>query len=98
MGITNIISGHVNEALGFNQDLYEKRIAICKKCPLYTKHKIIGEYCSPQLYLNPETNDISFKYKHGYKHGCGCRLDAKTRLKNEKCPVGKWTKETYNKK
>ena len=33
MGLIDIISGHVNEAINKNEDLSEKRLAICKECP-----------------------------------------------------------------
>ena len=37
MGWIDIISGHVDEALWKkrNEDLSEKRLAVCKECPLY---------------------------------------------------------------
>ena len=38
MGLIDIISGHVNEAINKNEDLSEKRLAICKECPL-KKHQ-----------------------------------------------------------
>lgn len=63
---------------------------ICEHCPLFISSGVMGSRCSPYLYVNPETNDVSFKYKKGYKNGCGCRLEAKTRLKRSKCPLGKW--------
>ena len=35
MEIGQIVKGHVNEVLGLNEDLKEKRMQICLKCPLY---------------------------------------------------------------
>ena len=91
MGIGQIIDGHIKEALGVNQSLSEKRLDICEICPIFSrKNKTIGGVCSSYLYLNPVTNEISTVYKKGYFKGCGCRLNAKTRLKNQKCPAGKW--------
>lgn len=46
--------------------------------------------CNSKLWLNPETGDVSDTVRDGYYKGCGCRLDAKTTLINEKCPAGKW--------
>lgn len=46
--------------------------------------------CSSKLWLNPETNDVSIEKKDGYIKGCGCRINAKIRVADEKCPAGKW--------
>lgn len=89
MEITEIIKGHINEALNANQDLSEERIKICKQCPLYIK-KSYGEVCNNELFLNKETGDVSVYPKNGYYRGCGCRLKAKTTLITAHCPVGKW--------
>lgn len=51
MGLIDIISGHVNEAINKNEDLSEKRLAICKECPLY-KETPMGPICNPRLYIN----------------------------------------------
>lgn len=91
MGITDIIDGHIKEALGVNQTLAERRLEICESCPIFNRiNKTIGGVCSSYLYLNPTTNEISTKFKEGFFRGCGCRLNAKTRLINAKCPAGKW--------
>lgn len=76
----NIVEGHINEVLGKQQSLFEKRIEICKECPLFTNSNI-GFIC-----------DSRKKIKDGDKtvKGCGCRLSAKARLKNETCILKKW--------
>ena len=76
----NIIKGHINEVLKKEQDLYLYRIGICKECPLYTNTKI-GHLCDKAKYINKDYKII---------HGCGCRLDAKARLFDEKCILNKW--------
>ena len=76
----NIIKGHINEVLKKEQDLYLYRIEICKECPLYTNTKI-GHLCDKTKYVNKDGKII---------HGCGCRLDAKARLFDEKCVLNKW--------
>ena len=40
----NIVSGHLNELAGGNQELFELRYAICKVCPHIDKIAI-GEVC-----------------------------------------------------
>ena len=53
----------------------------------YNKIKDENKY----YYVNPETGDV-YTYKRGdnYYKGCGCRLQAKTRLVNAHCPAKKW--------
>ncbi len=86
--ITDIIKGHANEFLGLNEDMSQKRLAICKKCPIYSPS--YGGLCNSDLYINPETGRISFEAKEGYVRGCGCRLKAKTTLPNSHCIINKW--------
>ena len=88
MEIGNIVKGHVNELLGLNKDISQERLKICKVCPLFLNS--LGGLCNPKLYLNPNTGDVSTKYKDGYGKGCGCRLQAKTKLINAHCPNDKW--------
>lgn len=90
MGIGKIVEGHAKEAFGINEELKDKRLSICRNCPLYTETGLIGPMCSPYLYVNPETEDVSTRFKTGYIRGCGCRLNAKARLKDAKCPLDKW--------
>lgn len=88
MEIGNIVKGHINEALGLNKDLSKSRMQICYSCPLYSDK--FGGLCNSKLWLNQLTGDISTINKPGYKNGCGCRLQAKTKLSNAVCPLGKW--------
>ena len=77
----NIIKGHINEVLKKEQDLYLYRINICQDCPLFTKTRI-GSLCDKAKYITDENGNTI--------HGCGCRLDAKARLFDEKCVLNKW--------
>lgn len=88
MEIGNIVKGHVNEFLGLNKDISQERMKICKVCPLFLNS--MGGMCNPRLYLNPQTGDVSTKYKDGYGKGCGCILTKKTKLPNGHCPNNKW--------
>lgn len=90
MEINDIASGFYNKLLDKNKSLQKERISICKTCKLYKLDDIFGEMCNKKLYLNPETNEVSKKHKKGFYNGCGCILDAKTRVENSKCPINKW--------
>jgi hypothetical protein len=89
MEIGNIVQGHVNEFLGLNKNLQIERLKVCEKCPLL-KRTFLGLVCNSNLYLNPETNDVSDVEKENYVNGCGCRLSAKTSGPQSKCPANKW--------
>ena len=64
-----------------------KRTIICRKCPICNNER---EICNANLYLNPETNDVSTESKEGYIKGCGCHLKWKIANIKSKCPAGKW--------
>lgn len=88
MQVGQIIEGHFNEIINKNQDISQKRLEICYKCPLYSPR--FGGLCNNRLWLNVETGDVSTTNKIGYMRGCGCRLLAKTRVPEAHCPVNKW--------
>ena len=88
MGIKQIVSGHVNELFNINEDISEKRLRICYACPIYSPK--FGGVCNSDLWLNPNTEDVSLYKQDGYFRGCGCRLGAKTRVQDAECPAGKW--------
>lgn len=86
----NIIKGHLKEILNLEEELSKSRLAICENCPLYKNDSLLGIICSTQIYVDTLTGKTSTYPKKGYRCGCGCRLDAKTRLKDELCPLNKW--------
>ena len=88
MEIGQIVQGHVNELLGLNESLKDKRMKICLKCPLYKD--TLGGICNSNLWLNPKTNEISTEQEMGYYRGCGCRLQAKTTLTTASYKIKKW--------
>lgn len=90
VNVGQIVQGHVNEALNKEKDLYTRRIEICKNCPLFTNKKVVGYVCDSKKYYNPETDELGEFPQKGFINGCGCRLEAKTRLKSAKCVLGKW--------
>ena len=64
-------------------------MAVCEKCPLLII-KWYGRVCNDKLWINQNTGETSLENKQDYIRGCGCRLDAKTRDLNSKCPMNKW--------
>lgn len=98
MSLKGIIEGHINEfkaVLGIEDEEKEKifnsRKNICLNCPLKN-----GNTCNPSLFIHPKTLEVSKTSKQGYAKGCGCRLSAKQRSPNDKCPAGFWGGE-FNK-
>lgn len=88
MDTFDIVNGHVKEFLHLNEDISKKRLEICYRCPIYSNK--FGGLCNSKLWLNPNIGDISTSQKPGYIRGCGCRMQAKTRLATAKCVAGKW--------
>jgi len=78
--LRQITKGHVLELLNQEEQLHKERIGICKGCPLWKETKI-GPICDPEK---------SIKYNNEEVFGCGCRLEAKTRLQEAECIVKKW--------
>lgn len=96
--LKEIIDGHVNELKSLvgvedveDSKVFDKRAIICSSCPLKT-----GNTCNPKKYLNPQTMEVSERPRRGFYKGCGCRLSAKQKSKNSKCPAGLWGGE-FNK-
>lgn len=85
----DIIKGHYNELFGKEDDLSKERMAICHNCPLLI-WSTLGWRCNSNLYLDPITLEVSEQPKEGFIPGCNCRLEAKTRVPENHCPVGKW--------
>lgn len=88
--VNDIVTGFYNKLLDNKTKLSKQRLNICKNCKLYIIDKIFGAKCNKKLYLNPKTDEVSKEQKPGFYNGCGCVLDAKTRVERSKCPLGKW--------
>lgn len=88
--IKDIIKGHINELLSKEEELKEERMAICRKCGLFLDSAPIGPICNNKRFIDPITGNTSNSMKVGYIKGCGCRLNAKTRLKDNSCIIGLW--------
>lgn len=71
-------------------ELYEKRMKICKECPLYLESPM-GPRCNSKLYLNEiDKVTVSRVPKIGYRRGCNCLLQRRNLLPNARCVVNKW--------
>lgn len=90
LDFNQIAKGTLNNILNKEEELYTTRIAFCRQCKLLTKHKIFGEICNPNIYVNPNTDEESVNPKPGFINGCGCVIGSKTRVKEAHCPLGKW--------
>ena len=73
-----------------DRSLYDERIAICEKCPLYKVDKIKGPVCDSNKYISPDGTKWSWFRKDGYVRGCGCHLSGKWKNIRSKCIIGKW--------
>lgn len=73
-----------------NDNFKEERLKICDVCPLCNKDRGKLWICNPYLWINIETNEVSKKYKQGFKNGCGCNINTRISAKFKTCPVGKW--------
>lgn len=89
-GINSIAEGFYKKALNKEKKLRDSRMKVCESCKLLKEDKIFGLKCGKHIYLNPETDETSNTWKEGFYKGCGCILDAKLRVENSKCPLGKW--------
>jgi hypothetical protein len=90
MQLKRIVKGHYNELMNINEEIANKRMEICKRCPLFTTDPTWGPLCNPQLYLNTTTMEVKDNPAEGFKKGCGCRLKAKTRDLESHCPTNQW--------
>ena len=63
----------------------DERLEICKKCPIYNNDR-----CNSNLWINPDTNEVSTYARIGYVRGCNCIMHVKAKNKNNHCVAGKW--------
>ena len=89
INVKDVAKGHINELLGKNEKMSEERLSICRECPICI-NTCLGPMCDHEQWIHPETNETSKYPKEGYVRGCGCRLSAKTTLKDNHCIINKW--------
>ena len=63
----------------------DQRIDICNRCPIYSRGR-----CNSNLWLNPNTNEVSVTSKPGFIRGCNCIISIKAKNMNNHCIAGKW--------
>lgn len=87
-----IINGHLNELKStFNllsldkKRIYDYREDICNSCLVKTDN-----ICDAKKWINPKTKEIKYTSSVGFIRGCGCRLSAKQKAYNAKCPADFW--------
>lgn len=88
MEVGNIVDGNISKVLGLDKDFVKIRAKICEDCPIYSSKN--GGTCNSNLWIDPKTEDVSFKEKSGYVRGCGCILKFKWKDPIGKCIIGKW--------
>jgi hypothetical protein len=93
INVKDIVKGHYkefnNKIQNIKDELTDKRLDICRACPLGIQTSL-GLKCNKNLWINPETEEISTYSRSGYVRGCGCRLSAKATLKDSHCIINKW--------
>lgn len=67
---------------------YEKRMSICRECPLFKKQYNGNHRCDGGKYMNPETKETSYLPKKGFVRGCNCVCEVKSRNPNASCVAG----------
>ena len=65
----------------------DERKKICLACPIYNP---VREICNPNLWINPDNDDVSTSPKSGYIRGCSCHVLIKMKNLNAHCVAGKW--------
>lgn len=82
-----IVEGYTNYAFGKEEELSEKRMEICRKCPLYDEDT---DRCSSKKCYNKKTGELSTVPDKGFICGCNCYMTKKSRVKNAKCVLNNW--------
>lgn len=68
-----------------NELSIKERLDICESCPIYIKGR-----CSSNLWINPDTDEVSTHARIGFVRGCNCNMSFKARNINNHCVAGKW--------
>ena len=85
--VGQIAEGHFKEITKQENELYESRIKICRECPLFSRNAL-GDVCDAKKCW--DGNKLVKYPGPDVVCGCGCRLDAKARVRGAKCVLNKW--------
>ena len=85
--VGQIAEGHFKEITKQENELYESRIKICRECPLFS-HNTLEDVCDAKKCW--DGNKVVKYSGPDIICGCGCRLDAKARVRGAKCVLNKW--------
>lgn len=85
--VSQILQGWTNDMLGKEQELYDKRMPICKQCPLYNSK---NDRCDASKCLDVKQNKLVSGPGEGIICGCNCYCAKKVRVPNAKCVLKKW--------
>lgn len=85
--VKQIAEGWANDLLKRENELYESRMKICRKCPLYDEE---SDRCDAKKCYNPKTGEIASHPFPGAICGCNCYMSKKTRVPESHCVLNKW--------
>lgn len=85
--VGQIVEGWTNDLLGREQELSDKRMAICRECPLYNEKT---DRCDGKRGINTKTGELVQYPGPDIIMGCNCYCLRKTKSKRAKCVLGKW--------
>ena len=68
----------------------QKRLEVCKTCPLFKKQYDGHHRCDGSKYMNPETKETSYLPKKGWIKGCNCICEIKVMQPSAECVAGLW--------
>ena len=88
--IGQIAEGWAKDIVKAEQELHDKRMKICRECPLFDENGLLGPTCSSKRCYNTKTNSVELYPSSDTICGCGCVMEKASRVKSKKCVLGKW--------
>lgn len=85
--VKQIAEGWTNDLLGREQELSEKRMAICRECPLYNEKT---DRCDGKRCIDKITGEITSTPSKSSICGCQCLMKKKTKSPRSHCTRGLW--------
>ena len=72
-----------------DNELVNKRLEICKQCPLYKESPRYGPVCDSSKFISKDGTKWSYFKKDGYIRGCSCTLKPKASRLSNHCIINK---------